>query len=68
MSVVPMFASPLFSPLWRGEVRERPVNTRRAPLDDPHLIKDAYSDSTWSTASKRNEVMAGLSRASTVRR
>ena len=37
------------------------VSTRRAPLDDPHLINEAYSDSTLSTASKRNEVMAGLS-------
>ena len=43
---------------------ERPVSTSyRAPLDDPHLINEAYSDSTLSTASKRNEVMAGLSRA-----
>ena len=48
-------------------MRERPVSTRRAPLDDPHLINDAYSDSTLSTASKRNEVMAGLLRASPVR-
>ena len=52
---------------WRGEVRERRVSTRRVPLDAPHSIKDAYFDPTVSTASKRSEVMAGLSRASAVR-
>ena len=35
-------SSPAFLTTWRGEVRERPVSTRRAPLDDPHFIKDAY--------------------------
>ena len=58
---------PVFLTAWRGEVRARPVSTRRAPLDDPHLINEAYSDSTLSTASKRNEVMAGLLRAAAVR-
>jgi hypothetical protein len=51
----------------RDEVRERPVSTRLAPLDDPHLINGAYSNGTLSTASKRHEVMAGLLRASPVR-
>ena len=32
-------------------------------LTTPQLINEAYSDSTLSTASKRNEVMAGLSSA-----
>ena len=41
-------------------MRERPVSTRRAPLDDPQLINEAYSGGTLSTASKRNKVMAGL--------
>jgi len=36
---------------------------RHAPLDEPHLINEAYSHSPSSTASKRNEVMARLSRA-----
>ena len=33
----------------------RGPSVRGAPLDDPHSIKDAYLDSTVSTASKRNE-------------
>ncbi len=49
-------------------MRERPTSTRLAPLDDPHSIKDAYSNSTVSAAGKRNEIMAVLSRASPVRR
>jgi len=35
-----------------------------APFDDPSLSKDAYSDSTSSTPSKRNEVTTRLSRTS----
>ncbi len=38
LELSPRGASPLFSPRgpvkWRGEVRERPVSTRRAPLDE----------------------------------
>ena len=56
-----------FSPRGETKVRERPVSMRRAPVDDPHLINEAYLDSTLSTATKRNEVVAGLWRASTVR-
>jgi len=54
---IPLPFNGFHAPL-RSEVRERRVSTRRAPLDDPHSIKDAYSDSTVSTASKSNEVMA----------
>ena len=42
-------------------MRGRRVSKKRAPLDAPHSIKDACSDSTLSTASKCNEVMTGLS-------
>ena len=56
-------ANPLFSP--RGEakcVRGASVGGAR------RLTNGGVRDSTLSTASKCNEVMAGLSRASTVRR
>ena len=43
-------------------MRERPVSTRRVPLDERRRTQTVLS-----TASKRNEVMAGPSRASTVR-
>ena len=39
--------------------------TRR--LATPHSINEAYSDSSLSTASKRNELVAGLLPASAVR-
>ncbi len=56
-------ASPLFSP--RGEAKcVRGASVRGAR----RLTNGGVRDSTLSTASKRNEVMAGLSRASTVRR
>ena len=55
--------SPLFSP--RGEAKcVRGASVRGAR----RLTNGGVRDSTLSTASKRNEVMAGLSRASTVRR
>ena len=47
-------------------VRGAPVRGRRRFV--PHSIKEKYLDSAVSTASKRNEVAAGLSSASTVRR
>ena len=49
-------------------MRERPVSTRRAPLDDrvPFFNK-AYSESMVGTASKRKKVMPGLLRAAAVR-
>ena len=54
--------NPLFSP--RGEAK----CVRGASVRGAHrLTSGGVRDSTLSTASKRNEVMAGLSRASTVR-
>ena len=47
-----------------GEVEERRASMRRGPLGAPDSIKEAYLD---RTASKRNEVVAGLSSASAVR-
>ena len=53
---------PAFLTKWRGEVRERDGRTRRAPLG----ARRCAFDNTSSTASKRNEVMAVLSRLAAV--
>jgi hypothetical protein len=63
----PALSQPAFLATWQGKVRERRISARRAPLDTPQLTSEAYSSGTLSTATKRNEVLAGLLRASPVR-
>ena len=61
------WTSPLFSP--RGEAKcVRSPSVQGARRSAPHFFNNAaYLNPTLSTASKRNAVMAGLLRASTVR-
>ena len=59
--------SPLFSP--RGEAKcVRGLSVRGTGRLAPHFLrKEVYLNSTVSTAGNRNEVVTGLSRASTGR-